>query len=90
MSTISKDSKITIGAAILIASTFVGGTITLARKLDSLENRLSALESSNYTVSQAVEAAYAEAMANPGHKVPNPREPNKLFVVYAGAVERAQ
>ena len=90
MPTISKDSKITIGSSIAIVLALIAGTVQLTRKMDSLESRINALESNNYTVSQAVEAAYSEAMANPGHKVPNPRDPNKLFVVYAGGVETSE
>lgn len=37
-------------------------------------------EGDNYTISQASEDALREAIANPGHRVPDPRSPGEYIV----------
>lgn len=43
--------------------------------------RLDAIESSRFSMHDAVEQAWRTAMANPGLRVADPREPEQFFVV---------
>ena len=53
----------------------------LTNQIDELNNRLSSLASDCYHLSSAREAALREAIENPGHRVPDPIDPNKIIVV---------
>lgn len=97
MAVISKDSKVTIGAAMTVVLALCGATGTFVSKINGLEYRLESfgqrmesLERGRYTVEQATAAAQRFALENPGARVPDPANPDRVFVVYSGGVEAAK
>lgn len=60
---------------------------TLSGRIDGLAAKVDGLESGRFSVEQAQLAAYREAIENPGHRVPDPANPDRIVVVYAGRIE---
>ncbi|MEM9019953.1 MAG: hypothetical protein AAGC44_05260 [Planctomycetota bacterium] len=70
---IDKDSRISLGLML----TLTVPMLWIAVKVHKIE----AKQAQAYTITQASEDALREAIANPGHKVPDPRDPGQLIVV---------
>lgn len=68
---------ITIGYIITIAGSVGGAVLYLDRRISTIENKMV----DNYTMGQAAEDALREAIANPGHRVPDPRNPGQYIRV---------
>ena len=68
---------------LFIASTILltgGGIILKLSKLfEKQNNRLGVLERDHYGMSRASEDALRHALANPGHRVPDPRHPDRII-----------
>ena len=61
---------------------FVGNEIKQIRQEAILtRNQIEEFQENNYNLAAASEQAFREAMANPGHKVPDPRDPSQIIVV---------
>lgn len=71
-----------VGAGFGIVFALVTGTWTLA----GIYNRFRLLEDDAYGLSRACEVALREAIENPGHRVPDPRDPKQIIVVNAAEV----
>lgn len=79
--TFSLNDKITIGAAIAIMSTLFGGSYKMLSEMSALRRDITALQSNSYTPAMAAEQALRMAIENPGMRVPDPRDPNKIIEV---------
>jgi nitrogen fixation protein FixH len=93
MPTLSKDTKITLGAAVVVvkiavAATWWAGVQFNNLKADSREqfNALNAQiatlterAAGSYTLAAASEQALRMAIENPGLRVPDPRDPSKVI-----------
>lgn len=94
-----EDSKIqfrSVGAIVLalvaLMGTIIGGTWKIAAvmnnmstELKSLSSSLDEVKSASYTLARASEQALRTAIENPSLRVPDPRDPNKLIIVYSAA-----
>ena len=67
--------------AISIIGTATSATWYLSGKITSFETRMKTVEDDRYTLAMASERALREAIENPGHRVPDPRDPNRIIVV---------
>jgi len=70
---ITKETTISIGLLLVI----LAPVSWIAVKVSKIE----AQQAGAYSLTQASEDALREAIANPGHKVPDPRQPGMLIVV---------
>lgn len=75
-------------ALISIVSTGMGATWFLKGEfseihttVEQIQHDVEEFDKDRYTLTMASEKALREAIANPGHKIPDPREPSKLIVV---------
>jgi len=96
---ILEDSKIQfrsvvaiVGGMLVLTISFIGGTWKLALVMNTmttqiinLHDDLENVKSNSYTLSRASEQALRTALENPSLRVPDPRDPNKLIVVYSAA-----
>jgi ribosome biogenesis SPOUT family RNA methylase Rps3 len=72
---------ITIGMAVVM----IGGVIRLTLLVSEVNQRINEIAQSNdakLTIERAAEVALREAIENPGHRVPDPRDPSEVLVVY--------
>lgn len=58
-------------------------TANLGNQLQNLTTTLDEVKSNSYTLSKASEQALRTAIENPGFRVPDPRDPNKIIVVFS-------
>lgn len=81
---LSPATKVTVQVSAIFGcvALVVGATWTTAL----FYGRLASLERDHYGITAASEQALRQAIANPGHRVPDPRDPNKLIVVEDGQV----
>jgi hypothetical protein len=82
--TLSNDSKVTLGVAGSLGLLAVSATWWVALQLSDIDMRLDAMERNvgeRFTLAAASEAALREAIENPGHRVPDPRDPNNIIEV---------
>lgn len=75
--TITKDTKISIALALLVVGTAWSTAWAISTKLSDIDAKLEEV----YTLSAAAEQALRMAIKNPGMRVPDPRDPNKIIVV---------
>lgn len=73
--TISQESGITIGLAVVVVSC----AVWIVNRLSRIDARLSTLEEDHYTKAEAAENALRMALENPGLNVPDPRNPGQLL-----------
>lgn len=67
--------------AVSIIGTATSATWYLSAKINTFEHRMLVVETDRYTLTMASERALREAIENPGLRVPDPRDPNKIIVV---------
>ena len=82
--TLSQDSKITMGVAGTLGLLAVSATWWVGAQLSDMNQRLDALEKNvgeRFTLAAASEQALREAIENPGHRVPDPRDPSQIIEV---------
>lgn len=79
-----------VGSMITIAVVMIGATWKLASLLSEMNNQIHALstalddvKNSSYTMTRASEQALRTAIENPQLRVPDPRDPARLIVVYS-------
>lgn len=90
--TIDKDTKVRLGSAAMIVSAILGASWWLQQELranqdavlETVRSDMKTLESKTFGIAAAAEAALREAIENPGHRVPDPRDPTKIIVVNRG------
>ena len=75
LASISQESGITIGLAVVI----VGCAVWIVTRLGKIDSRLANLEESNYTKAEAEAHALRLAIENPDMNVPDPRNPGELI-----------
>ena len=75
-----------IGAVVTAAWVGRGVYDEMNKRIDALAARATGLEDSSYSLSAASEQALRMAIENPGMRVPDPRDPNKIIVVKAAEV----
>lgn len=78
------DLPLNIGDVLVIATIIcaIGGAVwRMGAVINKFSTRLITLESDRYPLSVASEAALRMAIENPGLKVPDPRDPNKIIQV---------
>lgn len=83
-STLSKDTKITVGLLLAVAAILLGilgVSIPGVFMIYDMRNKITVLNQDHYGKTAASEDALREAMANPGHKVPDPRRPGEYHLV---------
>ena len=56
-------------------------TASVVASVMSMKDQIAAMRDEQWTISMEAEAALREAIANPGHQVPDPRSPGKVIVV---------
>lgn len=91
---LTPDTTITIGAAsaiivaIVSASAWLHSVIVKVNgSLQAVAVRIKSLEEARagtYTLAAAAEVALRQAIENPGHRVPDPRDPNRIIEVREG------
>lgn len=69
------------GVGIGLVVSIVGGAVWFGVLLTKINARLRKLEGDIYTKSEAAEHALRLAIANPGHRVPDPRNPDTFLPV---------
>lgn len=82
--TLSQDSKITMGVAGTLGLLAIGATWHVGVQLSAINQRLDQLEKNvgeRFTLTAASEQALREAIENPGHRVPDPRDPSQIIEV---------
>ena len=86
---ISSESTVTIGLVMAVVGSVISMTVWittkingLSRKIDSSMERVAAVERTYLRIDLAAENALRQAIANPGHRVPDPRNPGELIVVH--------
>jgi len=71
--------------AVSIIGTALSATWYLSAKINTFETRMTDVERDvsydRYTLTMASEKALRTAIENPGIRVPDPRDPNKIIVV---------
>lgn len=89
--TISNETGIAVGLAVVVIGSAISTAVWLTQvigglrsKIDESLGRLDALEREQMTVDRAAELALRQAIENPGHRVPDPRNPGKVVVVRNG------
>ena len=81
MSALTQDTKITIGTAVACMSIAIAGTWRFSEALKDIEMKVDHLARDAYPLTAACEQALRMAIENPGFRVPDPRDPNKIIVV---------
>jgi len=92
-STLDKNTKITIAVAATAIGLAISATWWVGHQLNTIQAQLGELKAASagaMTISAASEQALREAIENPGHRVPDPRDPNKIIVVVGGKVMGAK
>lgn len=90
--TLTQNSRVTLGVVGAILVVGIGATWTLATvvinqfssirsEIRDLTSGLEAVKVDRYTLAAASETALRTAIENPGLRVPDPRNPGKVFVV---------
>lgn len=90
MDTVTGDTKTTIGIAVVVLFAAVGGVWWLAALLADIRAQLKTLgerAEEAMTIERAVEVALRTAMANPGLRVADPRNPGEFFYIENGGSE---
>lgn len=64
-----------------IVTTGMGATWFLGQRFERIQNQVDVLTEDNYTLTQASEQAFRTAVANPGMRIPDPRDPDRIIVV---------
>lgn len=85
--TITTNTRITIGAVVAIGGVLWGAAAFVGRinqSMRELSAGLDTVRADRYTLSAASENALRMAIENPGTRVPDPRDPAKVFVVDIG------
>lgn len=62
-------------------ATYTAGMERLSQKFDTLAVQLVELKEATYTLSRASEVALRQAIENPGSRVVDPRDPNRIITV---------
>lgn len=91
--TLDKNTRLTVAAAVTAIGLAISATWWVAHQLGAIRQELKDLKSASssaMTVAAASEQALREAIENPGHRVPDPRDPNRIIVVVAGKVTTGQ
>lgn len=97
-SKISKETNIQLGFAVTVltslAGVLVGGAVfvmndrewklNMLRDIKEIRTTMDNNTADRYTLSMASEDAMRESIMNPGHRVPDPRNPGKVIVVEGG------
>lgn len=88
---LNNDTKITLGTAIAVVSISVGATWWFSQQLEHFRIELAAMSSriganedelvKFYSLAAASEQALRMAIENPGLRIPDPRDPNRLIEV---------
>lgn len=88
MAALTSQTKTTIGTAIIVAGFAFGGWQYLENRFGSITSRFTELETrlaegtgDRFTKTAAAEQALRMAIENPGIKVPDPRDPNRIIEV---------
>ncbi len=68
-----------VGAALKISSSFTDLTAQMKELHESIDD----VKTNSYTLTRASEQALRTAIENPSLRVPDPRDPNKLIIVYS-------
>lgn len=89
MPVLTRDTKITIGTAVAVVGLAIGSTWWVAERLNDTTAQLINIRSEIegvtakmtdlYKKSEASEQALRMALENPGLRVPDPRDPSKVF-----------
>lgn len=79
MTRIRQRSMFEIGAVVTVLVAVVTCTAWIVRTTEDLRLQIKQIVKDNYTMSSASEDALREAIANPGHRVPDPRNPGQIF-----------
>ena len=83
-----ENAKMKVATACVIAVAGIGILVGEIQWRNSMSAKIDALTiqmGDRYTLTMAAENALREAMANPGHSVPDPRNPGQFFSVRAGS-----
>lgn len=86
---ISKNTPIQLGVVIVALSVIVGAIAWAARistQVEAFVTMIEEMEGSRYSLPMASEDALREAIGNPGHRVPDPRNPGQYVVVESVSV----
>ncbi|MFN0133440.1 MAG: hypothetical protein ACKVW3_13050 [Phycisphaerales bacterium] len=92
---LSTDAKITLGTALTVVSISISATWWFSQQLSGLkseitfisermgrnENDLASAKTALYSMAAASEQALRMALENPGLRVPDPRDPNRIIEV---------
>lgn len=90
--TLNQNTRVTLGVVAAILVVGIGATWTLAAvaiksfesirtEIGTLTSGLEQVKNDRYTLTAASETALRTAIENPGLRVPDPRNPGKVFVV---------
>lgn len=79
--TVTQDTKVTIGTAVLVLVSLLTVGWRLNTEFSKLRTDLTAVQNDSYSKAAAAEQALRLAMENPGLRVPDPRDPTKVFEV---------
>lgn len=98
MPVIDRNTGISIGVMVLVVGAIVTCTIflqgikaevaTASIRIDNIVAATEDAKDDRYRMTNASEDALREAIENPGHRVPDPRNPGSVFVVEQGNVVR--
>jgi hypothetical protein len=77
---LDKNTKTTLATAVTAIGLAITGTWWVGMKISSLEKKIDSI------LALSSELALREAIENPGHRVPDPRDPTKVIVVLNGKV----
>lgn len=69
------------GISLTLLVVIISCTVTIVRKMTTVQRDVSDLKTNQYTITMACEQALRTAIANPGMKVADPRNPEKIIVV---------
>lgn len=88
---LSNDTKITLGTAVAVVSISITATWWFSQQLSDVKREMAAISSrigqneselpKFYSLAAASEQALRMAIENPGLRVPDPRDPNRLIEV---------
>jgi len=70
-----------IGGVLTVVTTGMGATWFLSQRFERMQHQIDTLLSDRYSLTQASERALRTAIENPGMRVPDPRDPNKIILV---------
>jgi hypothetical protein len=78
--TLTQSTRTTIGAAASVAVVVGGFAWAVHASLDDVSDRLGIIEQDRLGLTRASELAARAALENPGLRIPDPRDPNRVLV----------